>query len=51
MKSNVIDISVELRHETEKAILVSDGGDPVWLPKSMVEFEPDDSATARGLRR
>lgn len=51
MKSNLIDIAAELRHETDKAYLVYDGrseikkGDTtpselrVWLPKSMVEFD------------
>lgn len=33
---------MKLHHETPKAILVSDDGDPdhaKWLPKSEVEFE------------
>lgn len=51
MKKQIIDISAELRHETDKAYLVYDGrseikkGDAtsselrVWLPKSMVEYD------------
>lgn len=51
MKSNLIDVAAELRHETDNAYLVYDGrseikkGDiapselRVWLPKSMVEYD------------
>lgn len=48
MRSNLIDISVHLHHETkpgrsdEGAILVSDDGErgnAVWLPKAAIEFE------------
>jgi len=42
MKSNLIDLTLQRHHETEKAILVSDDGDrekAVWLPKSAVEVE------------
>lgn len=41
-KSDLIDVTVQLHHETEKAILVSDDGDrdkAVWLPLSQVEIE------------
>jgi hypothetical protein len=37
--SNLVDIAVEFRHETTKAILVHDGAKEVWLPKSQVEYE------------
>ena len=37
--SNLVDIAVEFRHETPKAILVYDGAKEVWLPKSQVEYE------------
>jgi hypothetical protein len=41
-KSDLIDISVTLVHQTEKAILVDHGGDSnVWLPKAAVEIERD----------
>lgn len=52
--AKLIDISAELRHETDKAYLVYDGrseikkGDTtpselrVWLPKSMVEYDERD---------
>lgn len=42
-KSDLIDVSVKLHHETEKAWLVSDDGDKdnaVWVPKSQAEIEP-----------
>ena len=40
-RSNLTDVTVQLHHETPKAILVSDGcgGDQVWLAKSMIEVE------------
>ncbi len=38
----VIDIAVILKHETPKAYLVDTGErNPVWLPKSEVEFYDD----------
>lgn len=42
MKSDLIDLTMQRHHETEKAILVSDDGErakAVWLPKSAVEVE------------
>jgi len=48
MKSDVIDITVQKLHETEKAVLVTENIPErgVWLPKSQIEIE--ESAT-RGL--
>ncbi|MCA0303506.1 MAG: hypothetical protein LCH95_13975 [Proteobacteria bacterium] len=41
-RSDLIDISVVLVHETERAVLVDHGGaETVWLPKSAVEIERD----------
>ncbi len=43
MRSDLVDIEVQLHHKTDKAVLVSDDGDrsqAVWLPLSQVEFEP-----------
>lgn len=43
-KSDIIDVSVMLHHETEKAWLVSDDGEKdngVWIPKSQAELEKD----------
>lgn len=40
-KSDLIDVAVELHHETEKAWLVSDSGvreHAVWIPKSQAEL-------------
>lgn len=42
MKSDLHDLELQLHHETDRAILVSDDGDAangVWLPKSVIEFE------------
>ena len=43
MKSNLIDIDVEVVHRTEKAVLVHTGikEQAVWLPLSQVEIEPN----------
>lgn len=41
MKSDLIDITVQIHHETERAWLVSDGGEKVWIPKSQAEIAPE----------
>lgn len=35
----MIEISVTLVHKTERAILVEDGDQEVWLPKSQIKFD------------
>lgn len=36
----IVDITVQLLHQTDEAILVTDDGkNNVWLPKSLVEYE------------
>lgn len=44
MKSNIIDIDVEVLARTEKAVLVHTGNkdSAVWLPLSQVEIEPNE---------
>lgn len=37
-RSDVIDISCEIRHTTASAVLVFDGAREVWLPLSQVEI-------------
>ena len=56
MKSNLIDLPAELRHETPLAWLIStDGANRVWIPKSQAEFEdgvltmPEPLALEKGL--
>lgn len=49
MRSDLIDLVVELRHETEKAVLVSDGGDAVWFPKSQCEIARSDDGRSHVL--
>ena len=40
MKSDLIDIEARRVNETEKAWLLDFGGkEPVWIPKSMGEFD------------
>ncbi len=42
-KSDLTDLTMALHHETERAILISETGDPkkaVWVPKSQCEIEP-----------
>ncbi len=41
-RSHLIDVSVVLVHETDRAVLVDHGGsENVWLPKSAIEIERD----------
>jgi RNase P/RNase MRP subunit p29 len=39
MKSDLVDISGEVRGETEKAFRFTDGSMIVWLPKSQCEWD------------
>lgn len=46
-KSDLIDVAVQLHHESQKAWLVSDDGDrdnAIWIPKSQAELEPKGKA-------
>jgi hypothetical protein len=46
MKSDLIDVTVQMHAETGKAVLISDDGDKskaVWIPKSQCEIEFDPS--------
>jgi len=41
-RSDLVDVTVQLHHETERAVLVSDDGDrekAVWIPLSQCEVE------------
>ena len=41
-KSDIVDVTVLLHHETDRAVLVSDDGDrekAIWLPLSQCEIE------------
>jgi hypothetical protein len=46
MKSDLVDIAGQLRHETEKAYLFYDGARAVWLPKSQCEWDASDATMA-----
>lgn len=40
MRSNLVDVTVIVKHETPLAVLCDHGGKaPVWLPKSKIEIE------------
>lgn len=53
--SDLVDRTLELRRESERAWLVSDGDKEIWLPKSQVERAgdvftmPEWLAVQRGL--
>ena len=51
MKSDVIDITVQVLHEAENAVRVTDGtpGKSVWLPKSQIEIEKADTGNLHVL--
>lgn len=37
---DIIEVSVIIKHETEKSILVDNlKGKPIWLPKSQIEIQ------------
>jgi hypothetical protein len=42
MADNLIDLYGEVVHETELAYKFDDGTQSVWLPKSQVEWDPDE---------
>ena len=41
-KSDLIDIAVEIKSETEKAYYLDDGATQVWIPKSQCEWNQED---------
>lgn len=45
MKSSLVDIAADLRHETPKAFLLHDGIKTEWVPKSQVENNGDGTFT------
>lgn len=49
MKSDLIDLTVQVRHATERAVLVFDGADEVWLPISQIEITPADPITGTAI--
>ena len=41
--TDLIDVTCQIHHETDKAVLVSDDGErknAKWLPRSVIEIEP-----------
>lgn len=48
MRSNIVDVEVQLLRETEKAVQVSPVGtsaEAVWLPRSQIEIAPAERGT------
>lgn len=43
MKSDLVDIACQLRHETPRAWLIFDGHREVWIPKSQAELAYDST--------
>lgn len=53
-KSDLIDLTMALHHETDKAILISETGDEKrarWIPKSQCEVERTARYCAMGSRK
>ena len=46
MRSDLVDIAGEVRRETDRAFLIFDGTQEVWLPKSLVEHDETDGTFA-----
>lgn len=44
MKSDIVDLTVIIMHQTDKAVRVADSeeSEAVWLPLSQIEVEPVD---------
>jgi hypothetical protein len=46
-RSDIVDIACVILHETELAWLIDAGTDDhVWIPKSIVEYDPTDGTMA-----
>ena len=43
--TNLVDITCIVRHETDKAWLIHDGMQEVWIPKSQSELHEDENDT------
>lgn len=39
---NYVEISCEIRHKTEKAVLIHDGTQEAWIPFSQIESPDED---------
>jgi len=40
-KNDPIELCVEYRHDTDLAVLIKDGDQEVWIPKSLIENRDD----------
>ena len=49
-KSDLIDITIIVKHKTERAVLIDDGGiEPQWIPLSQCELSPDIGSNTHTL--
>lgn len=50
MRSDIIDVSVQFQHKTEKAICVreTEDGEDIWFPLSQIEVDADINDLRRG---
>lgn len=44
-EARLTDVAAEIKRETEKALLLSDGATEAWVPKSQVEDNRDGTFT------
>lgn len=46
MKSDLVDLEVQFRHQTSEALLIAldEDSEGIWLPKSQCSFEPTSKA-------
>ena len=48
-KSDLVDIAVQIKHETRAAYLVNDGVQDTWVPKSQCEIAVDRFNPSMGI--
>ena len=41
-----VEITADFIRETEKAVLIDDGDNEIWLPKSQIDYAINDSTIA-----
>jgi len=45
-RSDIVDIDCTILRETDKAYQIDAGGEPVWVPKSLCEWDASDKTMA-----
>jgi hypothetical protein len=50
MKSDLVDVIVVLKHQTDRAVLIDHGGKkPCWLPLLQIEIAPNEDGRTHTL--